>query len=109
MEVVTVSMYVLFQILPGLYVGNIRDAKDLKQLTDNLITHLISIHDHAQRLHDDRSSLVILAQDNQSQDLLQHVAACNDYIHMARLAGGSILVHWQVLLECIIFVRHENL
>ena len=76
--------------------GNVRDAQSVKQLNDNMITHVLSIHDNAVRLHDDRSSLVIRAQDNQSQDLLQYVSVCNDYIHMARLAGGSVLVHWLV-------------
>ena len=42
----------LIQILPGLYVGNFRDAKDTEQLKKNKITHILSIHDFAKKLRD---------------------------------------------------------
>ena len=35
------------QVLPGLYVGNFRDSRDEKQLKENKITHILSIHDNA--------------------------------------------------------------
>ena len=35
----------LLQILPGLYVGNLRDSKDSRQLDIHKITHILSIHD----------------------------------------------------------------
>lgn len=40
----------MFQILPGLYVGNFRDAKNVEQLTENNITHILSIHDNAKEI-----------------------------------------------------------
>ena len=46
------SFSFLFQILPGLYVGNFRDAKDLEQLKNNNITHIVSIHDNAKKILD---------------------------------------------------------
>ena len=42
----------LLQVLPGLYVGNFRDAKDLQQLADNNITHILAIHDRAKKQHE---------------------------------------------------------
>lgn len=35
------------QVLPGLYLGNFRDAKDTVQLAENKITHILSIHDNS--------------------------------------------------------------
>ncbi|OPL21392.1 dual 22 specificity protein phosphatase, partial [Mytilus galloprovincialis] len=39
-------------VLPGLFVGNFRDAKDRQQLADNNITHILAIHDQAKKLHE---------------------------------------------------------
>jgi len=43
--------YVVFQVLPGLYVGNYRDSKDASQLERFEITHIVAIHDAARKLH----------------------------------------------------------
>lgn len=40
----------ILQILSGLYIGNFRDSKDLKQLDVHKITHILSIHDDARKL-----------------------------------------------------------
>ena len=40
----------ILQILSGLYIGNFRDSKDLKQLDLHKITHIRSIHDDARKL-----------------------------------------------------------
>ena len=40
----------ILQILSGLYIGNFRDSKDLKQLDLHKITHILSIHDDARKL-----------------------------------------------------------
>ena len=39
-----------FQILPGLFVGNLRDSKDVKQLDIHRITHILSIHEEAKKI-----------------------------------------------------------
>ena len=39
-----------FQILPGLFVGNLKDSKDAKQLDLHKITHILAIHDDAKKL-----------------------------------------------------------
>ncbi|XP_013380210.1 dual specificity protein phosphatase 22-B-like [Lingula anatina] len=81
------------KIVEGLYVGNIRDAQDRKRLDSNNITHILSIHDMAKKLHDDKEYLCIKASDNAAQDLSQFFRQCNEFIHAARLSGGSVLVH----------------
>jgi hypothetical protein len=42
--------FFIFQILPGLYVGNLRDSKDTRQLDVNKITHILSIYDEAKKM-----------------------------------------------------------
>jgi hypothetical protein len=41
----------MFQVLPGLYIGNYRDSKDASQLERFEITHIVAIHDAARKLH----------------------------------------------------------
>ncbi|KAK7114172.1 dual specificity protein phosphatase 22-B-like [Littorina saxatilis] len=81
------------EILPGLYVGNIRDAQGKEKLEANNITHILSIHDNAKELIPDKKYLCIVAGDNPHQDLMQFFPQCIDFIHQARLSGGSVLVH----------------
>jgi len=82
------------EILSGLYIGNFRDSKDLKQLDLHKITHILSIHDDARKLFKDKKYLIITAADSPKQDLTQYFPSCNDFIHAARLRGGHVLVHW---------------
>lgn len=81
------------KVLPGLYVGNFRDARDTQQLADNKITHILAIHDHAKKLYEDKEYLCIEASDNAQQDLTQYFPECIDFIHKARLNNGGVLVH----------------
>ncbi|KFM67381.1 Dual specificity protein phosphatase 22, partial [Stegodyphus mimosarum] len=81
------------KVLPGLYVGNFRDAKDQEQLRANNITHIISIHDNAKKVHDDKEYLCIQAADTPGQNLTQFFSRCNDFIHRARSSGGGVLIH----------------
>lgn len=81
------------RVLPGLYVGNFRDAKDSEQLEAYKITHIVSIHDFAKKLRDDIEYKCVLASDTPQQDLAQFFPECNDFIHAARVKGGNVLVH----------------
>ena len=38
------------QILPGLYVGSLKDSKDARLLDAHRITHILSIYDEAKKL-----------------------------------------------------------
>lgn len=81
------------KILPGLFIGNFRDSKDERQLEENNITHIVSIHDNAKPLREDRTYLCISASDIPGQDISQHFTECFDFIHSARLSGGAVLIH----------------
>ncbi|CAG5121017.1 unnamed protein product, partial [Candidula unifasciata] len=81
------------KILPSLYIGNFRDAKDEKQLTENNITHIVSVHDNAKKILEDKEYLCIVASDCPDQDLIKFFPQINKFIHKARLEGGSVLVH----------------
>ncbi|CAH0729896.1 unnamed protein product, partial [Brenthis ino] len=81
------------KVLPGLYVGNYRDSKDPVQLDKYKITHILSIHDAARRLHADKHYLCIMASDSPDQNLTQYFSLCNDFIHAARLRDGNVLIH----------------
>ncbi|XP_076470174.1 dual specificity protein phosphatase 22-B-like [Babylonia areolata] len=81
------------KILPGLYIGNFRDAKDREQLTANNITHILSIHDNAKKILDDKEYLTIIASDSASENLIQYFPQCIEFIHNARLSGGGVVVH----------------
>ncbi|XP_063440142.1 dual specificity protein phosphatase 22-B-like [Mytilus trossulus] len=81
------------KVLPGLFVGNFRDAKDRQQLADNNITHILAIHDQAKKLHEDKEYLCIVASDNSQQELIQFFPECIEFIHNARLNNGGVLVH----------------
>ena len=115
--------HLLLQILPGLYIGNLRDSKDSKQLDQCKITHVLSIHDNARKVFkvssaqctrpeshllargclflllllvgvQDKKYLLISASDSPKQDLVQFFPQCNDFIHEARRRGGHVLIHW---------------
>lgn len=81
------------EILPGLYVGNFRDSKDLHQLDIRKITHILSICDDARKTFKDKKYLIIGAADSPKQDLAQYFPQCNDFIHPARIRGGHVLIH----------------
>ncbi|XP_076304130.1 dual specificity protein phosphatase 22-like [Tachypleus tridentatus] len=80
-------------VIPGLYVGNIRDSEDQDQLRKNKITHIISIHDNAREVLKDKIYLIIQATDSPYQNLSQFFPQSNDFIHSARISGGNVLVH----------------
>lgn len=81
------------KILPGLYVGNFRDAKDVEKLAANNITHILSIHDNAKKILVGKEYLCIDASDSPTQYLIQYFPQSIDFIHQARQSGGGVLVH----------------
>uniref|UniRef100_A0A3Q2YF08 Dual specificity phosphatase 22b n=1 Tax=Hippocampus comes TaxID=109280 RepID=A0A3Q2YF08_HIPCM len=76
------------QVLPYLYLGNFRDARDREQLAKNNITHILSIHDTAAPILQEMTYLCISA-----ADLTQHFKQSIMFMHESRLKGEGCLVH----------------
>eukprot|EP00128_Syssomonas_multiformis_P000448 Colp12_sorted_trinity150504_noHs@13539 len=81
------------KILDGLYLGNISDSQDPKQLEANGITHILSVHETADTCFDHIKYKLILAADHPTQNLSQYFSEAIDFIHDCRMSGGSCLVH----------------
>ncbi|XP_035217090.1 dual specificity protein phosphatase 22-like [Stegodyphus dumicola] len=81
------------KVLPGLYLGSFRDGKDSEQLRANEITHIISIHDTAKEIVEDKQYLCIRVPDSPEENLSRYFPKCNDFIHHARTTGGNVLIH----------------
>lgn len=81
------------KILPDLYLGNYRDAKDREQLARNNITHILSIHDSAAPILQEMTYLCISAADLPTQNLTQHFKQSIIFMHESRLKGEGCLVH----------------
>ncbi|TNN54017.1 Dual specificity protein phosphatase 22-B [Liparis tanakae] len=62
------------KVLPDLYLGNFKDAKDREQLAKNNITHILSIHDSAAPILQEMTYLCISAADLPTQNLLAGVS-----------------------------------
>ncbi|XP_023076812.1 dual specificity protein phosphatase 22 isoform X1 [Piliocolobus tephrosceles] len=84
---------IYLQILPGLYIGNFKDARDAEQLSKNKVTHILSVHDSARPMLEGVKYLCIPAADSPSQNLTRHFKESIKFIHECRLRGESCLVH----------------
>nr|XP_057922250.1 dual specificity protein phosphatase 22-B isoform X3 [Doryrhamphus excisus] len=80
-------------VLPYLYLGNFRDARDREQLARNNITHILSIHDSAAPILQEMTYLCISAADLPTQNLTQHFKQSIMFMHESRLKGEGCLVH----------------
>ncbi|XP_036375154.1 dual specificity protein phosphatase 22-B-like [Megalops cyprinoides] len=81
------------KVLPGLYLGNFKDARDREQLARHNITHILSIHDSAAPLLQEMTYLCIPAADLPTQNLTQYFKESIVFMHESRLKGESCLVH----------------
>ncbi|XP_012993857.1 dual specificity protein phosphatase 22-A [Esox lucius] len=81
------------KVVDGLYLGNIRDSENRISLSQNNITHILSVYNNAKPVLEDISYLCIHAADASSQNLSQHFKECISFIHECRLNGGACLVH----------------
>ncbi|KAM8874049.1 dual specificity protein phosphatase 22-B-like isoform 2-T2 [Spinachia spinachia] len=62
------------KVLPHLYLGNIKDARDRELLAQHNITHILSIHDTAAPILEDMTYLCISAADHSKQNLVAGVS-----------------------------------
>ncbi|XP_035268279.1 dual specificity protein phosphatase 22-B-like isoform X1 [Anguilla rostrata] len=81
------------KVLPDLYLGNFKDARDREQLARNNITHILSIHDSAAPQLQEMTYLCIPAADLPTQNLTQHFKDSIAFMHESRLKGEGCLVH----------------
>ncbi|KAM9845194.1 dual specificity protein phosphatase 22-B isoform 1-T1 [Aulostomus maculatus] len=81
------------KVLPDLYLGNFKDARDREQLARNNITHILSIHDSAAPILQEMTYLCISAADLPTQNLKQHFKQSIMFMHESRLKGEGVLVH----------------
>lgn len=81
------------KVLPDLYLGNFKDARDREQLARNNITHILSIHDSSAPILQEMTYLCISAADLPSQNLTQHFRQSIVFMHESRLKGEGCLVH----------------
>ncbi|CAL8309227.1 unnamed protein product [Lota lota] len=81
------------KILPGLYLGNLKDSQDRDLLAQFNITHILSIHDTANPVLEDMTYRCISAADHSKQNLMQYFKDSIVFIHESRLQGGGCLVH----------------
>ncbi|XP_029686904.1 dual specificity protein phosphatase 22-B isoform X3 [Takifugu rubripes] len=81
------------KVLPDLYLGNFKDARDREQLARNNITHILSIHDSAAPILKEMTYLCIPAADLPTQNLTQHFKQSIMFMHESRLKGEGCLVH----------------
>ncbi|XP_056132987.1 dual specificity protein phosphatase 22-B-like [Lampris incognitus] len=81
------------KVLPDLYLGNIKDAQDRELLAQYNITHILSIHDTAAPILEEKTYLCISASDHSKQKLSQYFRDSIVFIHETRLKGEGVLVH----------------
>ncbi|XP_056134146.1 dual specificity protein phosphatase 22-A isoform X2 [Lampris incognitus] len=62
------------KVVDGLYLGNIRDAENRESLSQNGITHILSVYNNAKPVFEDMTYLCIHAADASSQNLLAGVS-----------------------------------
>lgn len=76
-----------------MFVGNLADSKDISQLEQNHISHIVSVYDNARRIFKDRQYLLLVAADTPGQNMTQFIPEVNDFVHSARLARSNVLIH----------------
>ncbi|XP_038070037.1 dual specificity protein phosphatase 22-like [Patiria miniata] len=81
------------EIIPGLFVGNFRDAKDQEALHNNRITHIVTIHDHAKAPLPHYEYLSLNSADSPTANISQFFHKATEFIHDCRLHEGCVLVH----------------
>ncbi|VDM12018.1 unnamed protein product [Wuchereria bancrofti] len=90
------NWYGMTKILPYLYLGGLRDANDVEQLREKQIDYMVSIHELSGRIGntlDDRNILHIHIADVPEANISEYFMETTTFIHRARLAKKSVLVH----------------
>lgn len=85
------------QILPFLYLGNERDAKDGCFLRSHHITHILNVTSHVPNYFENEAVVYkrVAATDSCHQNLNQYFAEVFEFIDNCRKSEGRVLVHCQ--------------
>uniref|UniRef100_A0A1I7ZBT9 Dual specificity protein phosphatase 14 n=1 Tax=Steinernema glaseri TaxID=37863 RepID=A0A1I7ZBT9_9BILA len=88
------------EILPGLYLGNLKDSKDEEQLEEKKIGFIVSAHRSLDKNAENKAAkklkctvMRIAINDNPGEDIEQYFSTVCAFIHAARLQEGNVLVH----------------
>ncbi|XP_065676816.1 dual specificity protein phosphatase 22-like [Hydra vulgaris] len=83
------------KILPGLYIGSLKDSKDFEQISANNITHILSILDYPQPkpVFKKIKYKFIRIADRPHENISRHFKESIRFIHKARSLSGNVLVH----------------
>ncbi|XP_064393396.1 dual specificity protein phosphatase 22-B-like [Halichondria panicea] len=82
------------KVIDGLYVGGMLGGNTKEKLKEHNMTHVLAIHDTAEPLHPDEFTYkCIKISDTSSSVLTPYFSECVNFIHEARLKGGSVYVH----------------
>ncbi|XP_033626479.1 dual specificity protein phosphatase 22-like [Asterias rubens] len=81
------------EIIPGLFVGNFRDAKDQEALRNHNITHIVAIHDHPKGQLPHIEYLCLNSADTPTANISQFFYKSTEFIHNCRVNQGCVLVH----------------
>uniref|UniRef100_A0A914KGY2 Dual specificity protein phosphatase n=1 Tax=Meloidogyne incognita TaxID=6306 RepID=A0A914KGY2_MELIC len=83
------------EVLPGLYVGGLRSANDEKQLTENSIKAIVSIHSGPgiHNFSDKYAVLHLTLDDSTEENVTKHFTTVNSFVHEFRLRKENVLIH----------------
>uniref|UniRef100_A0A7E4VR70 Dual specificity protein phosphatase 22 n=1 Tax=Panagrellus redivivus TaxID=6233 RepID=A0A7E4VR70_PANRE len=86
------------EVLPGLFVGGLRDAQDSEQLAHFRIEAVISILDFERTIEGfgpgtGKEHLMIKLSDCPQANINPYLTPVSEFIHKARLSGKNVLLH----------------
>jgi dual specificity MAP kinase phosphatase len=93
-----IDSYQMSEVLPGLYLGNARDAKDINLLQQNGIKSIINISTTIPCYHENENLfdyLQLPCNDSSQENILQYFENTFDYIQKKLSANENVLVHCQ--------------
>ncbi len=93
-----VESYQMSEVLPGLYLGNARDAKDINLLQQNEIKSIINISTTIPCYHENENLFdyrQLPCNDSIQENILQYFENTFDYIQKKLSANENVLVHCQ--------------
>jgi len=95
---IDIESYQMSEVLPGLYLGNAHDAKDMTLLKQNDIKSIINISTTIPCYYENENLfdyLQLSLNDSWQENIFEHFEKTFEYIHQKLLSNQNILVHCQ--------------